>query len=70
MGFLTGTDSGHCPKLLLYNTEEEGLLGVASNGLANAIFYSFVLKVNSRPVILPKDYFHTREALKLKIYFS
>lgn len=66
-----GTDSGHCSKPLLYNPEEGGyrFLGATSNGLVNVIFYLFVLKVNSRPVILPKEYFHTREALKLKIYF-
>ena len=71
MGSLWEQIVGSVPNYFSTTLKRRGyrLLGVISNGLANAIFYSFVLKVNSGTVILPQDYFHAREALKLKIYF-
>lgn len=41
----------------------------SGHGLANAVFYSFVLKVKSRSVILPKDHFYQIDALKFILYF-
>lgn len=59
---------GHGPTLHLYHTMvgDYRVLAAKFNGVVNAVFNSFVLKVKSRLVILLGDHFYNTEALKLR----